>query len=118
MNYNTEIQKINKILTADYDHETPDKIRSPKFNQAFTRLMKKLFPNYQIIPSNGYCEAWGFIITPNQKCVYYNTDDYRDGAWYNNILYRTAKDKQDFIGGNNNFADLNYLKECVENLIK
>lgn len=118
MNYKVEIQKINKILAADYDHEIPDKIRSHKFHRAFTNLMQRLFPDYQIIPSNVYCKASGFIITHDQKCVYYSTNDYRYKSWNQGILYRKAKDKHDFTGGNNHFANLDYLKDCIEDLIK
>lgn len=118
MNYNIEIQKINKILATDYNHEIPDKIRSNKFNKAFTRLMKKIFPEYTIIPSNVYCAAHGFIVAPNGKCVYYATNDYRWEKWNNDILYRKAKNEHDSCGGSNNFADLNYLEDCIENLIK
>ena len=118
MNYNIEIQKINKILATDYDHEIPDKIRSKKFNKAFMSLMKRMFPEYTIIPSDIYCEAHGFIVAPNGKYVYYSTNDYRWGKWDNNILYRKAENEHDFHGGSNNFADLDCLKDCIENLVR
>lgn len=114
------VAKINRILEKDYDHETPDVIRSKKFNIAFTELIDKMFPNCTVITSlGGYCMASGFI-KKHDKYVYYSTEDYRfpsDSSWKNNILYRTAENDRDYRGGSNHYADIEYLQECVEKLL-
>lgn len=118
---NYHIKKINRIIDSDYDHETPDVVRSKFFNKAFTKMVAEMFPNYTIVTSmGGYCETSGFIKN-GDKYIYYHSDDYRcpiGSSWNKNILYRTAKDTSDYYGGSNHFADLEYLEVCIEKLFK
>ena len=119
MNLKRHIDKINEILSADYDHECPDAIRSNKFVVAIRKMLKEIFPDCEIVSVNGYCYASGFIKNSEGKYVYFATEDYRwpqGSSWKNNILYRTAKDERDFHGGSNHYADLEYLQECVYEL--
>jgi len=118
----TDINKIKKILNADYDHERPDVIRSKKFGRAFATMIKHMFPDCEIIQSNCYCEASGFIKKPNGKIIYYSSEDYRwpimGRTWTSSVLYRTAESVKDYTGGSNNFSDLEHFKENVEKLFE
>lgn len=118
----TDINKIKKILNADYDHERPDVIRSKKFGRAFATMIKHMFPDCEIIQSNCYCEASGFIKKPNVKIIYYSSEDYRwpimGRTWTSSVLYRTAESEKDYHGGSNNFSDLEHFKENVEKLFE
>ena len=122
MNLATEKRKIDVILAKDYDHETPDKPRSAEFQKAFKALLKKMFPNYTIIPIKGcWCEAHGFIKDQNGKFVYYGTNDYRwatFGRWDQRILIRTAESEKDYTGGANHTVDLDELEDQVNWLFK
>lgn len=116
-----QVAKINDILDRDYDHETPDVLRSKAYKKAFEKLMQKMFPDCTIIANSGaYCEASGFI-KKDDKYIYYSTDDYRwpsGSSWKNGILYRAAKDEKDYSGGSNCFADIEFLEESVRKLFE
>lgn len=116
-----QVAKINDILNRDYDHEIPNVPRSKAYERAFAKLMQKMFPDCTIITSLGsYCMASGFI-KKDDKYVYYATDDYRwpqGSSWKNNILYRTAKNENDYHGGSNRFADIEFLEESVRKLFE
>ena len=79
-----------------------------------------MFPDCEIIQSNCYCEASGFIKKPNGKIIYYSSEDYRwpimGRTWTSSVLYRTAESEKDYHGGSNNFSDLEHFKENVEKL--
>ena len=114
-------RKIDRILAADYNHEVPDQIRSKKFQQAFKRMLKKFFPDYEIITLSTYCEANGFIKNGN-ACVYYSTQDYRwpmwGGSWSTHILFRRSENEKDYHGGANHFADLEDFEKSVSQLLE
>ena len=117
-----DIKKVGKILDADYNHENPEAIRSKKFGNAFTTLLKHLFPEYEIIPSNCYCEASGFVRNSEGKYIYYSTEDYRHPimgkSWIDSILYRKAKNDKDFFGERNNFTNIYLLRDKIKDLFK
>ena len=115
MNLSKEILTINTIVKSQYVGENPEKIRSRKFGNAFAKMLRKMFPNYTIIPTNCYCEASGFIKN-GEKYIYYSTWDYRYKSWQSQILYRVAKNDHDFQGGPNNFADLEDFELAVNTL--
>lgn len=113
MNLVEEKRKIDEILKKDYDHEIPDTLRSKDFQKAFKSLLKKMFPECKIITNSTWCEAHGFVKTPEGKCVFYNTNDYRWRPWDRNILIRTAKDEKDYKGGGNHYANLEELQDQI-----
>lgn len=56
-----------------------------------------------------------FFITRNDGEIFYILmQDLRDNNWYENILYRTAKDYKDTSGGRNNYCKLANLKDRLE----
>lgn len=121
LNLKNEISKINDIINRDYDCEVPDSIRSKKFHQAFTRLMKKMFPDYEIITKHApYCESSGFIKNRDGNFIYYSTCDYRfplyGRDWTSGILIRTAENSNDYHGGSNHTTNLENLYKDVNDL--
>ncbi len=117
MNIQTEKRKIDAILAKDYDHEVPDTLRHVDFQKAFKSILKRMFPDCTILPTKGaWCEANGFIKSPDNKYIYYSTNDYRwttFGRWDQGILIRTAENEKDYTGGANHRADLENLEEQV-----
>ena len=113
-------QKIDAILAKDYDHETPDKPRSAEFNRAIKSMLKALFPDYTIFPTEGaWCQASGFIKNEQTgKCVYYCFNDYRYSQWDGHFYVRFARDEHDYVGFTNytvwSLADLPHM---VRNLL-
>ena len=111
-------RKVNAVLAADYEHETPDVVRSKKFNQLIKKMLVETFPEAEVIPTKGaWCSASGFLKF-NGACIYYNFQDYRYWDWTEQILYRTAKDEHDYHGDANNYTDLYHLREDVCRLVK
>ena len=110
-------QKIEEILKKDYNHELPDKPRSAEFNRAIKSMLKAMFPDCSILPTNGaWCQASGFIKSERTgKCVYYCFNDYRYSQWDGHFYIRSCRDEKDYVGYTNyavlNLADLRF-KAC------
>lgn len=68
---------------------------------------------------NHYCFS-AFIKSAENKCVYVSISDVRffTNEWYNNILIRTAKNKQDYHGGFNHRTTLKELEMKAMELLE
>ena len=68
---------------------------------------------------NHYCFS-AFIKSAENKCVYVSISDVRffTNEWYNNILIRTAKNKQDYYGGFNHRTTLKELEMKAMELLE
>lgn len=124
MNLNYYKNKINSILNKDYDHECPDYLKSKDFGKAVKSMLKSMFNNEiaEIKHNDVYCSPSYFLTFKNGIVCYVSFNDYRynvmGGKWYNNILYRIAKDTKDYRGeSNNNCLSIEYLKDDVTYLI-
>ena len=68
---------------------------------------------------NHYCFS-AFIKSAENKCVYVSISDVRffTNEWYNNILIRTAKNEQDYLGGFNHRTTLKELEMKAMELLE
>lgn len=103
------VNYLNKIDAAVNTDDISEEERSKKFNSAFNSMMRAVAKELggEWIKSGGYCYCSGFLKV-NNKFLYICSDDYRFGNW-KNILYRTAKDEHDHIGGHNMFCTIDKL---------
>lgn len=125
MNLYYHKNKIQSILNKDYNHECPDYLRSDDFGKAVKSMLKSIFKNdiVDIKHNDCYCSPSYFLTFKNGIVCYVSFNDFRynvmGGSWYNNILYRIAKDTKDYHGeSNNNCIDLEYLKRDVLSLVE
>lgn len=114
-----EIGEIKAILAKsdyEYDHETPDKLRSKEFGRAYRRLVKKqLKPLGLELAKFGtnWCECSGFVTDGNGKYVYFHSGDYRWSNIWEGVLIRTAESLKDYRGGANHLCDIDKIGETA-----
>lgn len=121
-------EKIKGIINTpdwEYDHESPEYLRSKDFNKAWKLMMKHIFPapDYEIVYGGCYCEASGFIKNKEGKYIYFSSEDYR---WpimgrdiFSSVLYRTSPEGQSYRNhGYNDTCNIDSLKEKVDELFK
>jgi len=119
-------EAIKRALASDYEHETPDVLRSKAFDRAYKSFIKaQIKPyGYELIKekSSGYCESSGFITDNKGHYVYFNSGDYRYPGMcndiYHSVLVRTAENEKDYRGGSNNFIELKDIAKEVDRLMK
>ena len=124
MNLNYHKNKINAILNQNYCYEITDYLRSREFGKAVKSMIKSMFNNEiaEIKHNDVYCSPSYFLVFKNGIVCYISFNDYRynvmGGKWYNNILYRIAKDTKDYHGeSNHNCLSIEYLYNDVNTLV-
>lgn len=125
--YIMSIKTIKDIINkpdSEYNHETPDVLRSKEFARAYKSYVKSQIKpyGYELVNFNaGWCECSGFI-TNGIKYVYFNSGDYRASAPYcdifESVLIRRAKDERDYRGETNNFCRLERLGVSINELME
>jgi len=129
--------KIVRYKIITYKEEIPNSLKGFKnwefssggitgedfkiFAREFKTFIKKNLPEEAEIVnfSRGHYFLSGFI-KKNGKFVYFSIPDVRffKNEWVNNILIRVAKSDKDYIGGNNNYTNLENFKEAVNKLLE
>jgi len=129
--------KIVRYKIITYKEEIPNSLKGFKnwefssgvitgedfkiFTRKFKTFIKKNLPEEAEIVnfSRGHYFLSGFI-KKNGKFVYFSIPDVRffKNEWVNNILIRVAKSDKDYIGGNNNYTNLENFKEAVNKLLE
>jgi hypothetical protein len=66
--------------------------------------------------SVGHFYVSGFI-KQGKKYVYFIIGDVRFGDWFSGVLVRTATGPKDYTGGVNNFVNLDFFHQAVNNLL-
>ena len=113
------IKKIINKSDYEYDHETPEILRSKEFNKEMRKYLKRQLKSYDLEllnSSDGYCYFSGFIKNKiTNKLVYISTYDYRHfpNRLFDDVLIRTAEHEKDYTGGSNHSCALNDIAETA-----
>lgn len=113
-NYKFENCDVPEKYWGDYTHANFFK---RYFIPIARREMKKLAAKIgaDVIFEKGFFE-WSCFFKKDGKCIYVHVGDVRYsicGHWYDNVLYRTAKDEKDYHGGTNNSCSYDKLESCL-----
>lgn len=116
------VKKYKNVSFESSSFETPE---FKKFASSFSRALKKDAKEgvFEIVNiSKGHFEVSGFLRHKESgRFIYFGVSDVRfsiGGAWYDHVLYRTAKDDRDFTGGHNNFCPLSKLLTSATKLVE
>ena len=105
---------------TDEDAEQGETIAFKKFiNDVRTFCKQEAGKEYRVTFKKGFFYFSCFFTNLRTgKVVYIMSSDVRHfpGAWYHNMLFRTAKDEQDFKGGANQWGMLVSLKARLDNM--
>lgn len=101
------IEKWTKCEFVSSSTRTPEFSRfSRDFRKAIDRQLKSI--DAEIAAFNiGHFYISGFA-RKNDRYIYFSISDVRDfkNDWFNHVLFRTARDSQDFRGGQNRYCKL------------
>lgn len=114
-NYNFENCDVPEKYWGDYTHANFFK---RYFIPIARREMKKIAKN---LGAEAFFEKGGFewscYFKKDGNCIYVHIGDVRFlicGHWYDNVLYRAAKDENDTHGGSNNRCSYGELEEHLK----
>jgi hypothetical protein len=118
------MNKIAKFIQkySKFDYYSTHSANTPEFLQfarEFKQIIISLLPlgarlvKYEV----GHFYVYGFIQRGNGY-VYFRIFDVRyDNLWFNNILVRTAQNKEDYRGGTNIYCKLEDFRNTVDELL-
>ena len=93
-----------------------------EFAKDYKAFMKKVCEEngWQLVNWNNghyYCSCF---VENHGKYIYMSFSDVRhfSRSWYQNILYRSAKDSKDYSGGSNNYTDLDNIEGAFKRMFE
>ena len=116
-NYDFENCDVDPKYYGDYPHANFFKGEFiPVAKKEFKALGKRI--GADVIFNSGYFYYSAFF-KKDGNCIYVNVGDVRyESNWYDDILFRTAKDEKDFRGGSNRYCSYDNLEEELVNLFE
>lgn len=110
---------MKKWVNYDFISSSQTTPEFKAFASDFKKFIKKNLPSgCNLIKFNrGHFYVSGFI-QKQDKYIYFSIPDVRCSKWHRDILIRTAKNDEDYLGGPNHFTDIDNFKHDVENLIQ
>lgn len=113
-NYDFESCDVDPKYWGDYPHANFFKGEFlPIAKKEFKSLAKKL--GAELTFNGNYFDYSAFFKKEN-KCIYVHIGDVRCGNWYDDVLYRTAKDEKDYSGGSNCYCSYDKLELRMNDL--
>jgi len=108
---------INKWKWIKFEGNSTITPEFKSFVRWFRTLMKEIWEVDSKSFKAGHFDTSGFIKI-NDKYIYVSITDVRfnQNWWLNSVLYRTAKDNNDYTGGSNHYSDLEKLEENIKYL--
>ena len=91
-----------------------------QFFADFKKALKNNLGNeYNVNIKLGHFGVYGFVSkVDNGKFVYFSVEDLREnGTEFDNVLYRSAENEKDFIGGYNQFCRLEELDLKIRKML-
>lgn len=114
------VKKYKNVCFESSCYNTPEFL---KLAASLKRALKKDIQKSNFILLNasaGHFYISGFITHKNGIYIYFSIGDVRwditGKRWYDDILYRTAKDEKDYHGGANHYCKLGELFEKADML--
>lgn len=89
-----------------------------QFFADFKKALKNdLGEEYNVNVELGHFGVYGFV-SKDDKFVYFSVEDLREnGTEFDNVLYRSAENEKDFIGGYNQFCRLEELDLRIKKML-
>lgn len=89
-----------------------------QFFADFKKALKNDLGNeYNVSAKLGHFGVYGFV-SKDDKFVYFSVEDLREnGTEFDNVLYRSAENEKDFIGGYNQFCRLEELDLRIKKML-
>ena len=116
------VKRFKNVYFESSCNDTPAWIA---FSSSFKRALKKDFKSSEFVEMKGHVGHFyldGFLKHINGKWIYFCFPDVRFMAsgkkWYNDILYREAKDEKDYNGGVNHYCTLADLLTKADELAR
>ena len=117
--YDFESCDVPEQYWGDYTHANFfKKYFIPIARKEFKALAKKIGAEVDFSPN--YFE-WSAFFKKDGKYIYVHVGDVRYnvcGHWYDNVLFRTAKDEHDYTGGSNRHCSYEELEEELSDLFE
>lgn len=91
-----------------------------QFFADFKKALKNDLGNeYNVNAKLGHFGVYGFVSkVDNGKFVYFSIEDLREnGIEFDNVLYRSAENEKDFIGGSNQYCRLEKLGLRIKEML-
>lgn len=114
-NYNFENCDVPEKYWGDYTHANFfRRYFIPIARREMNKIAKHLGAE-SIFEKGGF--EWSCYFKKDGKCIYVHIGDVRFsicGHWYDNVLYRVAKDENDSHGGPNNICSYGELEETLK----
>jgi len=104
--------KLYDVINQNFESSCSVTPQYAKAKATFKRTLNSIFGKENVVMNScPHFEFTGFI-KRNGKYVYFSTGDLR---WRNSMLIRTAKNDEDYTGGQNN--EINYNVDLDTNFI-
>lgn len=89
-----------------------------QFFADFKKALKNNLGNeYNVNAKLGHFGVYGFV-SKDDKFVYFSVEDLREnGIEFDNVLYRSAENEEDFIGGSNQYCRLEKLGLRIKEML-
>lgn len=89
-----------------------------QFFADFKKALKNdLGEEYNVNVELGHFGVYGFV-SKDDKFVYFSVEDLREnGTEFDNVLYRSAENEEDFIGGSNQYCRLEELDLRIKKML-
>ena len=112
-------ERIKQWQRVEFKTSTQKTSEFTLFSMDFMSYIDTHLPNNLVLAryTVGHFCVSGFITNKDTgKVACFNISDVRyfQNSWFSNVLYRTAKDVQDYSGGINHFAKLPDLLDYIE----
>lgn len=115
------MKQTHKLLKKGFESSSG---RTPEFME-FCKVFKTEFTKFltdrkctKIEIGTGHFFVSGFFTAPNNQTFYFSLPDvrsYREGdTHYGALMYRTAKDYNDYTGGSNRRVPLHEMKKGIK----
>ncbi|HZK27070.1 MAG TPA: hypothetical protein VFD00_06000 [Thermoclostridium sp.] len=118
-----KIERMSAVMKKWKNHYFESSCYKTEDFKAFARDLKK-YINKNLPPSSklvnwsvGHFYVSGFI-QKSEQYVYFSLRDVRGYDWYDNVLIRTAAHDKDYTGGRNNFTNIEFFAQSVQELFK
>lgn len=116
-NYNFENCNLPSEYYGDYPHVNFfKKAFIPIARKEFKALAKKI--DVELVSFEPMYFEYSAFFFKNDKYVYVHIGDVRyNRNWYDDVLYRTAKNEHDYSGGSNRYCSYEELAEKIKGVI-
>lgn len=114
------IKTMSKWIDYDFESSTLNTPEFLEFAKELKRYVKQELSDYQLIKFNvGHFYVsmfWQMIVDDQPRMFYVQIPDVRYNRWSTNVLFRSAKTSDDYVGGENRYCCIGDIKDIPKKI--